>query len=216
MSILQELKNNKGTVSSALGKELAKAVLAGKKEVLKEAVSLTAYEPENNNAKHIRAGAAKIVEKVAEKKPELVAPFLERLLPALDMPEPQTRWMMMQTFGYCAAFNPQVSMKALLYARQYLKENAGVCLSGATALYLGAVGALSPKEARKVLPVLTKALETAAVNEVDWILEAFIKISDKLKPGDQKALLTYANMYLDAPKKSTQKRVQTLLKQIGH
>lgn len=215
MSILPELQRNKGTVSSALGKELAKVVLAGKKEVLREAVQLTCFEPENIKSKSIRAGAAKIIEKTAEKKPKLIAPYLEKLLPALDMPEPQTRWMIMMTFSYCASLNPRSSIKAISYAKQYLKESQGVYLSGATALYLGAVGALSTQEAKCVLPILIRALETASINEVDWILEAFIKITDNLKPADRHAIVTYANKYLDAPKKSTRKRVEKLMKKIG-
>jgi hypothetical protein len=215
MSILAELKRNKGTVSSALGKELAKVVLAGKKEVLQEAILLTSFDSGNMKSKGIRAGAAKIVEKVAEEKPELVARHLGKLLPALDMPEPQTRWMVMMTLGYCASLNPQISCKAVPYAKQYLKASEGVCLSGATALYLGAVGALSAKDTKRVLPILIAALRTASVNEVDWIVEAFIKIADHLKPADRNAIVTHANKYLDAPKQSTRKRVEKLMKKIG-
>lgn len=38
MSIFEKLKLNKGTVSSALGKELASEVLKGNNEALKEAI----------------------------------------------------------------------------------------------------------------------------------------------------------------------------------
>ena len=65
MSIFSQLQNNKGTVSSALGKELAAKVLLGDISILDEAISLTTYEVENKKEKNVRSGAAKIVEIVA-------------------------------------------------------------------------------------------------------------------------------------------------------
>jgi hypothetical protein len=50
------------------------------------------FEKSKLNQKHVRAGAAKVVEIVAENRPELVAPHLSKLLPALSVEEPQTRW----------------------------------------------------------------------------------------------------------------------------
>lgn len=43
MHILEQLKNNKGTVSSKVGKELAQEVLKGDSEILEKAVMLTTY-----------------------------------------------------------------------------------------------------------------------------------------------------------------------------
>ena len=70
MELLELLKNNKGTVSSALGKELAQKVLNGDSSLLKAAIELCSFNPTNIKSKSVRARAAKIVEKVAENKPE--------------------------------------------------------------------------------------------------------------------------------------------------
>jgi len=110
MSIYMLLKNNKGTVSSALGKELANEVLGGKIEILMEAIELVNYKLDNSKAKSIRAGAAKIIEKVAEKELDKVAPHLEKLVPALSVPEPQTRWMLIRVLGFCAQLNPNIAL----------------------------------------------------------------------------------------------------------
>jgi hypothetical protein len=105
MSIFEQLSNNKGTVSSALGKVLAKKALDGQISILLECVDLASYKPSAPNQKHIRSGAAKVIEIVAENRPELVAPYLEKLLPALSVKEPQTRWMIIRTMGFCAHLN---------------------------------------------------------------------------------------------------------------
>jgi len=147
MTLLEQLSANKGTVSSALGKELAKKVLGGDSEILLQAIDLTRFEPEKAKSKNVRAGAAKIVEKVAEKKPELVSPHLEELLPALEMPEPQTKWMLMMAFGYCAKLNPKTAIKGVDYAKKFIKEKQGLGVAGASEIYLGHIGELSPNKA---------------------------------------------------------------------
>jgi hypothetical protein len=81
MSILEQLKNNKGTVSNALRKTLVEEILQGKKEILKEAVELASYRAEKRQEKSLRSGAAKIIECVAMEKPSLVSPYLGSFCP---------------------------------------------------------------------------------------------------------------------------------------
>lgn len=209
--IFEQLKNNKGTVSSKLGKELAAEVLNGKQEILNEAIKLVCYDLENPKAKSIRAGAAKIIEKVAEKSPELVAPYLSALFPALSVEEPQTRWMVMITYRYCAKSNSKEAVKALDYAQDFIREQAGVCLSGAVDLYLGAIGALSKDFADKTFPLLLEAYDLASMNEKDWILEAFIAMSVNLDSNQKVKVGAIAEQHLNASRKATVKRATKLL-----
>lgn len=182
MELLDTLKNNKGTVSSALGKELAQEVLAGNMDILSEAIVLTCYNLDVVKGKVVRAGAAKIVEKVAEKRPELVAEHLEDLLPAFKVAEPQTRWMVMQVFRYCLKLNEKAAKEALSYAKLYIddKQRNGLCLLGAVDLFLGAYGSLSKSNAQIVFTILKKSADTCIKNEHDWVLEAFTDIVDNL------------------------------------
>ncbi len=215
MDILELLKSNKGTVSSALGKDLADKVLKGDLSILESAMKYVVFDLKNTDSKGIRAGAAKIIEKVAEKKPELIANNLSKLKPALSVNEPQTRWMLMQVFGYCAKLNPKESASIINIAKQYLTENAGVCLSGAVHLYLGRIGATSDKVANTVILILDDSLKTATENEIDWILEGFYSIIDKLDSDSIKIVKKNAEIYLDSRKKSTQDRAKKILKKIN-
>jgi hypothetical protein len=210
MSILNQLKNNKGTISSALGKELAEKVLRGNEDILKEAVELCNFEPDNISAKSVRAGAAKIVEKVAEKKPELVAPHLNNLLKSLDSPEPQTKWMLMMAFGHCVEKNPKLAEKAIPYANRYIDAKQGLGPVGAAEIFLGKIGSVSKKNANKVLPILLKAAEDPMTNEEDWIIEGFMNIFEKLDSADQKKIIQVSKNFKNAPKKSTLKRLKKL------
>jgi len=215
MEIFELLKANKGTVSSALGKELGAKVLNGDSSILEQAMKYVVFDLNDDKSKGIRAGAAKIIEVVAEKKPELIAKDLDKLKPALNAPEPQTRWMLMYVFGFCAKLNPKDSISVIDYAKRYLTENAGVCLSGAVHQYLGRIGATSEKTAMIVLPILDDSLRTASENEIDWILEGFISILNVLKPDSLMIVKRNAEIYLDSRKKSTQDRARKILKKIN-
>lgn len=210
--LIDQLKDNKGTVSSQLGKALAVEVLEGNLELLKEAVVLCSYELHNKKEKGIRAGAAKIVEKVAEVKPELVAIHLEELFPALDAAEPQTRWMIIRTFGYCAKDNDKTAGKAIHYAQQFIREQKGVCLSGAAERYLGDLGHVSEEYAQKAYPILVEAYDNAIPNEIDWIFEAFISIAIHLNPEQKKVVADCAKEHLEATRKATVTRAKKILK----
>jgi hypothetical protein len=215
MEIFELLKANKGTVSSALGKELGAKVLNGDLSILEQAVKYVIFDLNNSESKGIRASAAKIIEVVAEKKPELIAQDLDKLKPALNVPEPQTRWMLMYVFGFCAKLNPKDAISVLDYAKTYLTENAGVCLSGAVHQYLGKFGATSEKTALTVLPILDDSLKTATENEIDWIFEGFLSIINVLNADSLLIIKRNAEIYLDSRKKSTQDRAKKILKKIN-
>lgn len=212
MGIFAQLERNKGTVSSALGKKLAKKVLDGDEEMLKEAILLSSYNKANKKDKNIRAGAAKIVEIVAEKMPDLVALYLADLLPALIVYEPQTRWMIIRTMGFCAYLNKEIAIKAIKYAKKYLNKKEGLVLTSSADLFLGDLGAISKEDAQRVFPVLEKSMKEVILNEQDWLLEAFIKIFKNLEKKEKDKILKFAGLWADYPRKSTQLRVRKLLK----
>jgi hypothetical protein len=126
--------------------------------------------------------------------------------------EPQTRWMLMMTYGYCADINSETAATAIDFAKSYLSENSGVCLSGAAEVYLGRIGATSEEFAQKAFPILLDAYDTAGMNEIDWIFEAFIMLIPKLTIKQREEVFTCAYEYNHASKKSTQKRREKLMK----
>lgn len=212
MLIFEKLEKNKGTTSSALGKSLATQVINGDKEILSEAIQLVKYDIKNEKTKNIRAGAAKIIEKVAEKKPELISPYLIDILPALDAEEPQTRWMIIMACGYCSALNPKIARKGISYAKFFIREKQGVCLSGAAEIFLGFIGSVSTDFADEVFPILLEAYDDPLPNEMDWILEAFLKIIDKASTNNQKTIIECATEQMAAFKPSTKKRAEKIIK----
>ena len=212
MSIFEQLSNNKGTVSSALGKVLAQKVVSGQLNILSECIDLASYEASAPAQKHIRSGAAKVVELVAEKQPELVAPHLKKLLPALSVKEPQTRWMIIRAMGFCAHLNKPIAQKAIAFAEKYINNKEGLCLSSSADLFLGDFGAISKKDAQKVFPILEQSIEKLIFNEQDWLLEALLKVFQNLDKDGQEVALKFAEHWQYTTRKSTQQRARKLLR----
>jgi hypothetical protein len=211
MNLLMRLRKNKGTVSSALSKELAKKALAGEWSILDEAVALATYQKEEPGGRAVRSAAAKIIGIIAEERPELVVPHLKSIFPALEVGEPQTRWMSIRIFGYCAALAPQEALKAIPFAAKFTSGKEGLCLRSSADLFLGDVGALSPAYAARVFPLLERAMETRVKNEEDWLLEALGKIFDRLRPEFQKKAIDFAKNFEKAGRATTRQRAAWII-----
>jgi hypothetical protein len=212
MSTFELLSNNKGTVSSALGKTLAKKVLDGQTDILLECIDLTSYQSSSPAQKHVRAGAAKVVEVVAEQRPDLVAPHLAKLIPALSVNEPQTRWMIIRTMGFCAVLNQSAAEKAIVHAENYLAAKEGLVIASSADLFLGDFGAISKEAADRIFPLLEHSAETSIANEQDWLLEAFYKVFPNLEKDKKEAVVKFAEHWQYSPRKSTQQRARRILR----
>ena len=213
MSTFEQLSHNKGTVSTTLGKALSKEVLDGQTSILMDCIKLASYEKSQLNQKHVRAGAAKVVEIVAENRPELVAPYLDELLPALSVEEPQTRWAIIRTMGFCAHLNKSAAQKAIRYAEKYIDEKKdGLILASSADLFLGDFGCISKKDAGRVFPILERSMENIIENEQDWLLEALYKVYPNVGKAEQKTIKKFAEEWYASSRKSTQQRAKRILK----
>lgn len=217
MYVFNELQKQKGTISSTVGKKLAEEVLAGRLDILDEAIKLVTYKLDDKNERSTRSGASKIVEIVAEKKPELVAPYLLKIFPALEATEPQTRWMVIRIMGFCTKLDPKTAIKAVPYAEKYIleKQPGQLCLVSSADLFLADYGILSKAATQKVFPILEKSCKNVLINEHDWLLEAFTKIMNNLTSEQKAKVSAFAQKYVRFPRKSTQKRASILLQKIN-
>jgi hypothetical protein len=215
MDVLEKLMDNKGTISSALSKQLAHKVLAGDTAILKDAVRLAVYRQEEHDSRHIRSGAAKIIEETAQARPELVVKHLPSLIPALETGEPQTRWMIIRTFGFCAALDQVSARRAVPFVEKYILTRSQLCLKSSADLFLGDLGAVSRKDAAAVFPILEKSMGNLVRNEQDWILESMIKMAERLDEPARRKARAFAHAYETSSRKSTRTRVAKLLGALG-
>ena len=120
--------------------------------------------------------------------------------------------MIIMTFGYCANSNPKLASEGIPFAKRYISEKQGVCLSGAAEIYLGYIGANSLELAETVFPILLDAYDEPLPNEMDWILEAFLKIINNVASKSKFIIIDCATEQLNAFKPSTRNRASKLLR----
>jgi hypothetical protein len=212
MNVFDPLSKNKGTTSSALSKTLAQNILNGQTSLLLDCIDLVSYNLEALDQKHIRAGASKVVEIVSLNRPDLVAPHLQKLLPALSVGEPQTRWMIIRTMGFCAPLNKPVAEKAIAYAEKFIKHKEGLSLASSTDLFLGDFGAIGKDNAQKAFPLLEESMKNLIANEQDWLLEALFRMFQNLDAKQQALCFEFARSWQNTPRKSTRQRVRMILR----
>lgn len=212
MNIFDQLSNNRGTTSSALSKTLAQIILNGQTSILLECIDLVSYQIAAPGQKHVRSGASRVVEIVALNRPDLVAPYLPKLLPALSVKEPQTRGMIIRTMGFCAHLNKQIAQNAIVYAEKYIDNKEGLCLASSTDLFLGDFGAISEEDAHRIFPLLQQSMENLVTNEQDWLLEALFRVFQNLSKSERERCLEFAERWQYSPRKSTQQRVKRILR----
>lgn len=199
---------NKGTVSSALGKKLAKEVIEGNPGILTESAKLI-----HHNSKAVRSGAAKIIEKVAEEMPELVAPLLPDLISALDYDEPQTRWMMIHTFGLCARLQPDISRGVFNTAIKYLDPSLGTCIRDRAITYLGYIGALSKLDCDKSFHFLIDSFKNHP-DRITRIFESLERLSVWFDPEQKKIVNEYANKFAGSSSAEIRKWAKKIMKKL--
>lgn len=209
MTLLDQLEQNKGTVSSALGKELAKDALSGKDNILSEALQLVHYDHKN-----VRSGAAKIIEKVAESKPELVASDLSGLLECMNYPEPQTRWMVLHIAGLCAKLQPNLARELFGEAINYLDKKHGTVLNDRAITYLGYLGAVSKDDCNAVFPHLINSFKLHP-NRITRIFESFLRMINYLDDKQKKILEGYIKKFENDESPSVRTWVKKVMKKIG-
>jgi hypothetical protein len=209
MTLLDQLLENKGTVSSALGKQLAKDILAGDRTILKEASRLI-----HHDSKVVRSGAAKIIEKVAEEKPELVAPLLADLIPTLDYEEPQTKWMMIHTFGLCASLQPDLSREIFDSVLKYLKPTNGTCLRDRSITYLGYMGSVSKLDCDKCFPLLIDSF-TEHPDRITRVFESLERLSDWFDTKQNQTVKEFIDQFADSKSAEIKKWTKKMMKKIN-
>jgi len=212
MNILEQFLNSKRSSHSALSKTLAQYILNGQTGILLDCIELASYEPDALNQKHVRTGAAKVVGIVALNRPDLVAPYLQKLIPALSAREPQTRGMIIRTAGFCAHLNNPVAKNIIAHAAKYIDHKEGLNLASAADLFLGDYGAISKEDAKKAFSILERSMANLIASEQDSILEALFKMFQNLDEPERERCFEFAERWQSTLRKSTQQRATRILR----
>lgn len=208
MKLKEELLEHSGT--TAFCKEMAKQVVKGDKAILTECLTLI-----HDDEKWVRIGAAKIIEKVAEANPSLVANHMPDLVVCMNYPETQTRWMVLHLAGLCAKLQPEVARELFDEAVKYFSDKKyGTVLNDRAITYFGYLGAVSQDDFKAVYPYMIESFSLHK-NRITRLLESLNRQVEFIGDNEIKELSSFIDHYLKKGSGAEKKWAKTLSKKFG-
>ena len=105
-----------------------------------------------------RQEASRIVAAIAKASPDAVLPYADDLVDALDRPEAQTRWQVLEALTALSAVDAQAAAAALDGAEASLFDEDSPIVRLAAFKFLAALGARSKRLSTSVWPLLDEAV----------------------------------------------------------
>lgn len=165
-------------------KDLAAQVLKSK-DLIKEVVSALA-----ESTRRKRQNASSVLAQVAKLDPEVLVPFVDDFIDALNRPEAQTRWESLDVLTELVPFDSRACDKALGGAETALFDEENGFVRYSAFHFLCVLGATTENRSQKVWPLLDEAIQCYHGDyEYQDMLNALITFSTgKLAPEVKQGL----------------------------
>ena len=165
-----------------------------------------------------RQNAAAVIAQVANEDPNLVAPYINEIMDALNRPEAQTRWEILDALTELVAIDSRSCDKALLGAETALFDEDSGPLRLSAMKFLCTLGATTENRSEKVWPMIDEGIQCYHGDlEFQDMLVAVIDFSaGKLAPSVKEEL--GARMKFDAEngKGALKKRAMQIEANLGN
>lgn len=192
-------------------KELA-VVVANNSELLKDQITYLTGSTRRN-----RQNAASVLAQVSKINPELLVPYVDSLVEALDNSEAQTRWECLEALVEMVSYDSRACDKAIAGAEASLfdEENGTVRLSALR--FLCALGATTENRSEKVWPLLDEAIQCYHGDyEYQDMLIALLAFSEgKLSESVKKGLVERVAFDSKNSKGALQRRSQQIIENLS-
>jgi hypothetical protein len=195
--------------SSKLSKELALQASTDSSIL----VELAKYFFHDN--KKVRAAVTGTFAELSMKHPDMAIPYIDKLIKAIDFPEPQTKWESIQTLGNIAVKDPTLIEVAIPQICEFVNSKS-VCVHCGAVGALGQIGEKTEEYALQVLPYVEHALEIYATsNATGFVIDALGKIG-KNKKEIASRIIPSLLPFLDDSRPSVSKKAKKVLKSFGY
>ena len=173
-------------------KEAAAAAIKNKKTLEKHVASRA------GSSRRDRQNSAAVIAAVAKDSPDKVAPFTADIIDALNRPEAQTRWEVLDALTELVSLDSRSCDKALLGAETALFDEDSGPLRLSAVRFLCALGATTENRSEKVWPLLDEAIQCyhGDLEFLDMLVAVIDLSSGKLAPQVKEELA--ARMKFDA------------------
>lgn len=111
------------------------------------------------SSRRARQRAASVFVVIAKTQPELLAPYIPDMVDALNRPEAQTRWEVLEALARMVAVDSRACDKGIEGAETALFDEGNDLLHLAAMRFLCALGATTNKRCEKVWPLIDEAMQ---------------------------------------------------------
>lgn len=159
------------------------------------------------------ANCTEVMTKVAESRPDLVAPYAETLVALLSHKNGRVRWEAAHSLALAAHLIESTLERNLPLLVERIRTHEGVIVRDYTLDAVGRYGALGPAQARVAWGILAEALTLWEGRHTARILGHLGPIAEA-DPALRTAIAAVAQRHESAPKAGTRKAAKALLKTV--
>lgn len=161
------------------------------------------------------ADCAEVFTKVAEERPELVAPYASSLITLLDHKYTRARWEAMHAIALIASIVPDEISKILSNLHRISLSDESTIVRDYSVIAVGNYAKTSKKAARESLMILKRILEVWKEKQAARALKGLQNVAET-NPGLSKEVLSLAKPFENSSKGTVKKAVKDLLKAVSN
>ena len=205
MSITDQLSSSVGVNTQEPNAKVAEKCLV-KTELLIEIV-------EGLGSKNVRLAGdcAEVMTKVAEKRPEIIAPYAQTLFSLLNHKNGRVRWEAAHAFGLVASFIPDLMAKELPTLTKIVRQDKSVIVRDYIIDAIANYGTTSPQAAKSAFPILHEASEAWESKHAARVLSALNRLV-KVMPNFSREARELALGFQEHSRAGVRKAAKSLLK----
>ncbi|MEE8715606.1 MAG: hypothetical protein SOI26_07075 [Coriobacteriales bacterium] len=106
-----------------------------------------------------RQSSAHTISQIAQANPEVLVPYIDNLVDAIDRPEAQTRWEVLDALSSVCSVDPEGAKRASEGAEEALYDEESGMLRATAFRFFSKLAATSQENAAQIWPLLDEALQ---------------------------------------------------------
>lgn len=162
----------------------------------------------------LAADCAEVFTKVAEEKPELIAPFASNLIPLLDHKYTRARWEAMHAIALIASLIPNEISKILPDLHRISLSDESTIVRDYSVIAVSNYAITSKKAAEEALAILKRILEVWKEKQAARALKG-LQNTAEANPSLSKEVLSLAKPFENSPRGTVKKAAKDLLKALN-
>jgi hypothetical protein len=208
MEILNQLSSQKSDKTEDSNRIVAEKCIANPRMLAEIAIGL------EDKDKKLQSDCIEVFTLVSEKKPELIVPYSENIIPLLHSKETKTRWEAIHTLSFIAEKIPDIIFSVLPTLQSLIEKDKSTIVRDYTMDTIANFAKTNVETSRKSYELLKYALELWGEKHAKQVFKGFNNVLDNV--SDYKAEINFlVQPYLSANKKVVASEAKKIIKRIG-